>query len=115
VKLRSKLGILGGLAVASIAVPLVMAPPASADEFAPPPCHNRNADYGDGDTFELPGPYKRIVATWYNCGGTGNDRVKVVIDGGTDSACFTVGQDKTYRFDWSTAAQWESFDHWARC
>ncbi|WP_162795502.1 hypothetical protein [Nonomuraea lactucae] len=117
-KARAVLGLVATLSFAFSG--LAYAGPAVAE---PNPCLGRSdggsgGDYYDGISADHQWSIRRIYGTWYNCsGGTGPDRVQIVVSTDTDGPCITVpyGTDGFSTFTRKYKVWSPHFDGWKRC
>ncbi|MBG0827654.1 hypothetical protein HS041_07750 [Planomonospora sp. ID67723] len=117
-KTRTLLGLATALA---FAVP--GAAHASAAAAEPNPCAGRGdggtgGDYYDGISVDHNWSHRRIYGTWYNCsGGTGADRVRIVVSTDNDGPCITVpyGRDAFSSFIRKYKVWAPHYDGWKRC
>ncbi|MFI6815502.1 hypothetical protein ACIBG7_24055 [Nonomuraea sp. NPDC050328] len=114
---------IGRIAVAALAAAgaLAVAGPAAAE---PSQCGTRTSDSGGGGDWDAGvhpnGRYlSYIYGTWYNCGGSGTDRVRVRIDYAPDGPCLSVPARSA--LSWSTTLQYPGLEMrpryagWYRC
>lgn len=72
---------------------VIVASPAAAE---PQACSGRNSDSGVGGQWNIGGQNYTIWGVWYNCGGSGPDRVAIDVANSVDSSCVDVPQGSSY-------------------
>jgi hypothetical protein len=89
--------------------------PAQADP--PDPCDNNKIDWGIGDTDpDGNGSTEAFIwGTWYNCGGTGSDRVRIDVKGAADGPCITVGAGQKGSRSFTREGIFPAYRGWVRC
>jgi hypothetical protein len=109
------------LAVLTITLAAFLSMSVTAAQAEPNPCGSSTRDRGTGgdyyDGSAADWNYRKIYGNWYNCGGSGADRVKLVVSSDYDGPCITVPYGSTGYSEVSRKYKvWPPhYDGWKRC
>lgn len=95
----------------------LVAAPAQAGALEPNPCSGRG-DTGVGGSIPSGDNHATIYGTWYNCSGSGTDRVKIDVANGKDGPCLSVAYGTTRSTSFFEGSLWggnPTYRRWIRC